>query len=360
MPAEMHPYQSMPDYQFWNRVNGTPLDKFDPVVRTGFTISASDKVVTAGSCFAQHVARHLGRGGLRHFITERAHPLFSDELAAKHKYGMFAARYGNVYTTRQLRQLIERAYGRFTPVDAVWPSKGGRFCDPFRPQIQPEGFHSPDEVRLDRAQHLSKVREAIEGLSVFVFTLGLTEAWRDSRDGAVFPLVPGPGGFGRFDAGTHEFVNFTVDEIVSDLTWSLEFIRSVNPAARFILTVSPVSLAATATDRHVAVATSFSKSSLRVAAEVVSNRLDLCDYFPSFEIITSPLTRGRYFSDDGRDVKEEGVEHVMGVFFKHYAEGARGTAEPETDSVEQQVRSQNAAMEKVVQVLCDEELLASR
>jgi hypothetical protein len=171
-------------------------------------LTKAERIVTAGSCFAQHVARYLTNAGYNHYVSEQAHPVVPRPVALAHNYGLFSARYGNVYTARQLKQLLMRAFGSFEPVELAWPHpNGGAVVDPFRPQIQPGGYASAAELRFDRARHLSCVRDAIEKMDVFVFTLGLTEAWRDKRDGAVYPLAPGVAG-GDFDPTRYEFINF--------------------------------------------------------------------------------------------------------------------------------------------------------
>lgn len=273
-----HPYLGLPDHQFWKNEPAirNPL-LFDPVVRTSFTLTAADAIVTAGNCFAQHVAKHLSCSGFGVLVTERAHPIVPAGIAAECNYGMFSARYGNIYTARQLHQLLLRAFGEFTPIEGAWRGKGGSFVDPLRPQIQPGDFASEAELQDDCARHLAAVRAAVEGLTVFVFTRGLTEAWEDVRDGTVFPLAPGVAG-GVFRAQDFRFHNFDVAETAEDLRWSLELIRARNPAARFIVTVSPVPLNATAEDRHAWVSTTLSKAVLRVAAEQVCAALSLCDY----------------------------------------------------------------------------------
>lgn len=121
-----HPYLGLPDRQFWKKEPGiADPDRFDPAAPAPFRLSRGTRLVTAGSCFAQHVGRHLAGQGYCHFITEPAHPMFPPEIAARFSYGMFAARYGNVYTARQLLQLLRRAYGLFTPQAVSWPQGGG-------------------------------------------------------------------------------------------------------------------------------------------------------------------------------------------------------------------------------------------
>ncbi|MEI9905001.1 MAG: GSCFA domain-containing protein [Asticcacaulis sp.] len=184
----MNPYKGNPYYQFWKRAGGLNRPStLDPVTGVSFTIGRGDPVVTAGSCFAQHVARRLSRRGFNFHVSERAHPFVPQNLALNHNYGVFSARYGNIYTARQLRQLIERAYGLRQPKETAWAMPDGTFVDPFRPQIQPGNFISEAELLVDRAQHFAAVRSAFAAMSVFVFTLGLTETWVDRRDGSVLP-----------------------------------------------------------------------------------------------------------------------------------------------------------------------------
>ncbi len=261
-----HGYDGLPAHCFWkDSIADIAPAEIDPVVRTKFTLSPQDKIATAGSCFAQHISNFLCGTGFHFLVTESAHPLFADQAPA-FNYGVFTARYGNVYTPRQWLQLLQRAYGAFTPAESFWPGKDGRALDPFRPAIQPRGFSSPAEAEADRRQHFAAVRRAVEELDVFVFTLGLTEAWVCRESGAVYPVCPGVVG-GAFDESRHVFENFGVAETFADLNAAIAFVRARNPGARFILTVSPVPLIATALDRSALVSTTYSKSVLRVAAE---------------------------------------------------------------------------------------------
>src|SRR5690606_5004505 len=113
--------------------------------------------------------------GFNYFVTEPGHPILSDGIRKAHNYGLFSARYGNIYTARQLLQLFHRAYGEFEPAEDVWIETDGAVLDPFRPTTQPGGYVSEAEMRADRRQHLAAVRHMFEQLDIFVFTLGLTE-----------------------------------------------------------------------------------------------------------------------------------------------------------------------------------------
>ncbi len=179
-----------------------------------------------------------------------------------------------------------------------------------------------------------------EELDIFVFTLGLTEAWRSTGDGAVFPIAPGVAG-GVFNPERFEFVNFGAAEIVQDLKEFLAKLLGVNAHARVILTVSPVPLIATYEARHVLVSTTYSKSVLRVAAEELARSSRNVTYFPSYEIIVGNFNRGRYFAPDLRSVTPAGVQHVMRMFFRHFTPDVTITA----------------AIRETMEIACEEESL---
>lgn len=357
-----HPYIGLPDYQFWKKSFGdASIGGLDPVSSTRFKIEPHDAVVAAGSCFAQHLARHIQKHGFNFLQVEKAHSIFisrrgDDGHGRTFNYDSFSARYGNIYTARQLRQLINRAYGDFVPESTSWRRSDGTVVDPFRPQVEPDGFLTEQELELDRAYHLKSVVKALEQANVFVFTLGLTEAWVDKRDDAVFPLAPGVAG-GQFDPDIHEFRNFSLAETIDDMSYSIDRIRSVNPNVRILLTVSPVPLNATYEPRHVLQSTAYSKSVLRVAAQHLFDTHPFVDYFPSYEIITSPQMGGRYFEADMRTVKEAGVNHVMDVFFAHYSSAAPAVVcKPD---VADAAAARQAEMERLSDVLCDEEKISN-
>ncbi|AKS47843.1 GSCFA family protein [Octadecabacter temperatus] len=358
-----NPYKNLPDHCFWSRAHRVEhISDVDPVVKGGFLLKENMKIATAGSCFAQHIARHLQKAGYNYFVTEEVpHPIIPEAVAASFGYGVFSARYGNLYTARQLLQLAKRAYGEFTPEEDFWRNADGYLIDPFRPSVQPGGFVSEDEFYADREVHFAAVRRIVEESDVFVFTFGLTEAWRAKSDGAVFALAPGVAG-GLYSTDQHEFVNFSVDEIVADFEEFVTMMRSKNPNVKILMTVSPVPLIATAReDESVLSATSYSKSVLRVAVEQLRERLNDAHYFPSYEVITGNYNRGAYYSENLRDVEEDGVSHAMSLFMKHYTEQSQPSlASRVKKKLTKRKSASNKFQEEVgeaLAVICDEELI---
>jgi hypothetical protein len=293
---------------------GRAPDEVNPHAGPGCVIGPEDKVAAAGSCFAQRISAAIKDSGSNYLLVEEGPPFLSAEQKAAMGYGVYSARYGNVYTALQLLQLFQRAFGRFAPEEPLWRTPEGMFVDPFRPAVQPGGFHSEAECLWDRETHLQAVRRMFETLDVFIFTLGLTEAWVSAADGAVFPVCPGSGLGGVYAPQRHLFHNFTAGEVVSHLEQFLGLLRQVNPAARVILTVSPVPLMATFEPRHVLQASAYSKAVLRVACEELVRREAHVHYFASYEIVTATGDSRASFAEDRRTVSEAAVAHVITCF----------------------------------------------
>jgi hypothetical protein len=346
----MSPYERLPPRAFWRSgvAEQTPTGSAD-LYRKKFALAAGAKIATAGSCFAQHISRHLRHHGYRVIDVEPAPRALSPEVARRFGYGLYSARYGNIYAVRQLLQLLQEACGQFEPGDWIWGRKG-RYFDALRPTVEPNGLDSVDEVKAHRERHLAQVRKLFCLADVFVFTFGLTEGWIHIPSGTVYPVAPGVVA-GEFDPNIHRFKNFTFGEIYSDFMHVRALLHEFKPDMRFIITVSPVPLTATASDQHVLTATIYSKSVLRAVAGQLENECADIDYFPSYELIASHFSRGRFYAPNLRSVNEDGVSTVMDVFLReHGVERARpdqhpGTSSPVTDADEED------------EVVCEERLL---
>ncbi|THF48085.1 GSCFA domain-containing protein [Allorhizobium terrae] len=347
------PYDKLPNQAFWRRsVSSVPSFLLDPVRNSSFKISKSDAVATAGSCFAQHLSRAIQARGFNYLISEDDLSLSTHDRHNRN-FGVYSARFGNIYNVKQLRQLIERAYGLADYAMPLWQRPDKRWVDPFRPNIEPDGYADEEALLADRKAHLHSVRKMFAELDVLVFTLGLTEGWEHIGSGASLPLAPGVVA-SDWDPGSYMFANYTTEQILTDLRQFFDILKSVNASARMLLTVSPVPLIATYSPSSVLAATVYSKSVLRVVAEEFSNRNKGVDYFPSFEIINNPVVGNRYFEPDFRSIRPEGVAHVMRIFFKHYVND--GPLEVEIEESRQLLQENSKAQStNLFKVVCDEE-----
>lgn len=275
--------------------------------------------MTAGSCFAQHVHRNLMERDWAVLDFESPKNNFRREVMLAYGYGQYSARYGNVYSVRQMVQLLHEAYDLETPHAPVWQRPDGKYVDAQRPSIEPDGYETPELVQDARDHHLRNLRRTFECAELLIFTLGLTETWRHEATGTVYPTAPGV--IATPDAP--QDVSFRNDghrAIMADLEALNSFGQSRNPNFKLLLTVSPVPLTATGTGGHVLPATTYSKSVLRSAAGEFARGHDNVDYFPSYEIITNAAARGQFFEDNQRSVAASGVSSAMNLFFRAHGE----------------------------------------
>ncbi len=308
-----------------------------------FSILPRNTIATAGSCFAQHIAVRLRANGYSVVDAEPPPPGLDPSVAREAQYGIYSARFGNIYYVRQLLQLAREALEERKPGEIVW-ERQGRYYDALRPAVMPGGYDTPEQVLAHRRSHLRAVRRLFENTDIFIFTMGLTEAWELVEDGTVFPTAPGTVA-GDFDPERYKLTNLTYQDIVSDFIAFRLLVKRVRPKMRFVLTVSPVPLAATATEQHVLTATTYSKAVLRAAAGEIERRCSDVDYFPSYEIITSNFIGNDAFGPSGREVRPEAVERVMSYFFSQHPAGASLSTEMQSPLEAEEVFCEDALLE---------------
>jgi hypothetical protein len=103
----LNPYRSLPDHRFWRKaIANVPSFAIDTLIDAPFRITPEDKVATAGSCFAQNIAHALQTSGFCYFVPESGPADLPEQERLARNYGVYSARYGNIYTTRQLLQRL--------------------------------------------------------------------------------------------------------------------------------------------------------------------------------------------------------------------------------------------------------------
>ncbi len=314
-----NPYSNLPDKSFWRTgvAQASPLD-LQGIYTKKFDISHDCRIATAGSCFAQHISKHLSSSGFTVLDVEPPPAGLPTELHHKFGFSMYSARYGNIYTSLQLLQLAKEVSGLATPSNIVW-TRDGSYYDALRPAVEPEGLASECELMEHRRWHIARVRELFESMDLFIFTLGLTEAWVH-QSGTVYPTAPGVVA-GSYDEREYHFQNFNYNDVVNsfkEFQRVIQMIRGSKDEPKYLLTVSPVPLVATATDNHALVATTQSKAVLRAAAGFLSEQKENVDYFPSYEIITNQVAKSQFYKENFRSITAAGVETVMRSFFSEH------------------------------------------
>lgn len=323
MSDAVFPYAQLAPWQRWDQAPSLGTPAGGPVPR--FVWTRQTRIGTLGSCFARHITQTLREQGFHWLELEPAPPFLSPENQAAQGYGLYSARYGDIYNPLQLEQLLLQALGEFTPQESPWQRPDGRWVDPFRPRQEPAGWESPEAVREARARHLQAVRRLFGEAEALIVTLGLVEIWRCRSDGAVLPVCPGKA-FGHFDPDHYHFERLSLESVLQTLERFLKRLHALNPGVQVLLTVSPVPLAATLLPQHVQRASLLAKSTLLLASEALCLRWPQVDYYPAYEqIMADPVGQ---FMPDGRGVRPEAVAQVMQRFLGWVAPGESWSSAP--------------------------------
>lgn len=294
------PYDSSDKHLFWRTAVASkdPSTNYFDNLTPRFKILKKHKISSAGSCFAQHIGNWLTKNNYTYLRSK----LNTDETSS------FA--FGNIYTPHSLLQWFTKSKEYLAEYSIYLDQENGRYVDLLLPSTYQSGFTNREDLLNNRDLILEETCLQLIKSDYFIFTLGLIETWVDNND-VCYPTCPGLKK-GLYDPTKYKLKVFDYKEIYSDLDKLFQHIKTINPKINFVITVSPVPLTATATNNHVMVANSYSKSILRAVAGAFSDSRNDVNYFPSYELITTTLSNDFRFLENRRTVSEDGVNYVMG------------------------------------------------
>ncbi len=298
--------------------------EFRTTVKTGENrgwLHHSDKVVLLGSCFSDSIGAKMN-GALMDAVVNPMGTLFNPLSIAQ--------------SAQRLIDAVPVAGQDLFMQGGVW----NHF-----------DFHSrhslPDkQATLDHMNRcIESGHEALRQCQLLTITLGTAMVYRLRQTGAVVAnchKVP-----------QHEFERTmaTMAAMVQALDTMLTALHAFNPAARVILTVSPI--------RHIADgldANSLSKALLRVAiGEALKSRRDWCDYFPAYEIMLDDLRDYRFYAPDMVHPSEVAVEYIWQALQASYLEDRSALAVARCERVHKRLmhRPMSANRETVDRFLAD-------
>lgn len=330
-----HPYSSLPDTQFWSSGVKLPVGArhslaVEPIVDS---LKMSDTIISGGSCFAQYIGKELSARGFNYLASK-----LSGERVES--FGL-----GNIYTIAQLKQWLEFCTGQREWADDCVFEDAKQWYDLLLPHR--DALTSRSALEEHRFAVKDEMVAHLESANVLIFTVGLTETWRNTK-GDILPTCPGTL-IGEFDESKHFFHNCTFSEIYADFVAVENMLVQINPEIRLVYTVSPVPLTATASDDHVLLATTYSKSVIRAAVGEYCAQSQNASYFPSYELIGHHSDGDWRFENNLRSISEAGVRYVMGHAFGESQEQFDSGA----NAADTQPRDRN------IEAVCEEELLES-
>jgi len=287
-------------------------------------IRREDVIFTMGSCFAEEIRRSLREAGFTcapryariQFDPER---MFIDTLPDREHM--------NFYNTFTIRQQLEQITGQWVQGrDDYWVApKVSRkvvtwterpiYQDPYKRLVFGK---TPDD--LIRAVDLvnDEMQRSFDEATVFVFTFGMAEVFRNKRNGKIVGQKPAYAGGGGLDETVYH--QSTVAENIDNIEAIVRLIRARKPDAPIFMSVSPVPLERTFGPNDIVTANCEGKSILRAAVGEVCRTFDTVFYIPAFEYVT--VSGLQAYRDDGRHVRPKVVEKIVGAFSQAHLAGS--------------------------------------
>lgn len=299
-------------------------------VRPKFKLGRADSIFTMGSCFARNVEHALAESGVRvlpelfdfplELLAPKAAELARASLNAPLHYRVIVRAVLNKYSPLSMLNEFQRV---LEPERHAAPHKGLIQVDGdrwFDPQAKDTGMHGLKDSLTVRFL-IEKATQEVRQASAVFLTLGFTETWLDGETGTVLNFAPPPLLIRKWPR-RFRFFNATFTDVLDSLEALYQLItRLVRPDMKFVITVSPVPLNTTFTGNDIITANTYSKSTLRAAADAFCARHANADYFPSYEMVMS-TNPDMAWKADRIHVTQELVDFVIGRFMAAYVAGA--------------------------------------
>ncbi len=316
----------------WHALGGTKTESSDPrhasnrawnryakvgVNYDGSRLKLDDPVFAMGSCFAREIEKSLKeKGGRVVSIDDRVYR--TEFGSAKGSFLGFFNRFTPWAMWQEFKRCFDELPG-WSDEALLVPGQGEEVVDLHYWIL--EGSPSTLEDALTRRRIARDLVREVVGAKVVILTLGLIEAWYHKPSG-LYVNHPKPNLLAR-KPWDFELRLMQTDDVIACLEEIHDLIKRhhVDGDFEFVVTVSPVPMGATFTDKDVIVANAESKAVLRAAAGAFAERRPRVRYFPSYEMVTLSAL-GLAWMPDRLHVKKGMVDWVIDTFMQAYYEPA--------------------------------------
>ena len=266
--------------------------------RAKFAFDKSDRFFCIGSCFARNIEEHLIYRGID--VLSRRVVAPREEVRARPNSLI------NKYTTFSMANELSWVVNPPDDYSAALleTSEGWRDLQlaPTLPGVSRE--RALERRRYTVESYFARLRAA----DVVIITLGLCEVWRDNGTGYWLNGAPTLWSVRR-EPGRFSVTTASVEANLQSLLEIYRNLKSLSPAVKVIVTVSPVPLGMTFSGKDVLQANTLGKSTLRAVAQ-------------GFEMVTLS-DRAAAYGEDCLHVNDAVVERVVGAFFSAYGPECR-------------------------------------
>lgn len=255
------------------------------VPKSGLDLTLKDKVVTIGSCFAEVIGSKL----------------------QQNKVDVLANPFGTIFNPVSVCRLLNAALGKtydfeqhLVHLNNIW------YAYDLHSSVSSPG---KEQLLTQIHERLQTTRQHLQQSSLLIVTLGTAVAYKLVQEGDIV-------------ANCHKLPSKNFDRVLLNLEETkvyfeetLALLKSINPAIKVLLTVSPV--------RHVKETlqiNSVSKSELRLLCHYLQQGSPDVLYFPAYEVMMDDLRDYRYYKDDMLHPTSLAENYIWEKFVKAYYE----------------------------------------
>ena len=251
-------------------------------------INHKERILTLGSCFAENIGQKLVENNLLTLCNP----------------------FGVIYNPSSISSCIERLHKNSNVT-----TKELQLCQDYYCHLD---FHSQFNG-IDKQATVQGINQQIfyantfvnEGLDWLILSLGTAFVYKHKLSCKYVNNCH------KIPATEFERIQLSTLEIVDSLSTAIQNMRIKNPNLKVITTVSPI--------RHIRdglTANLRSKSRLIEAAHQLTEKIEKCYYFPSYEILIDELRDYRWYKEDLIHPNNQAVEYIW-EHFKTFALDAK-------------------------------------
>lgn len=270
-----------------------------PSISRSFGLEPGESIFTIGSCFARHIEIALRDKGFVVPALDFKVPQEELFIGTKMASGIL-----NKYTPHSMLNEIEFAFSESDGSEFLFHVGNGNHFDPQLHTNAPTSL----ERCMQRRQDLRELyRRAVQNSRILVITLGLVETWWDQEKSLYLNDTPHQTILKQYPSRLL-FEVLSVQNTIDVVRRLIMTLKNYGRAdQKVLLTVSPVPFSRTFSAMDAVSANCYSKSALRVAAQVVTEECNWVDYYPSFESIAHSDKQSTW-EDDQIHVKMQAVK----------------------------------------------------
>ena len=298
------PYRSYPNVDDQRTANNLFMPFFKP--KFGLDFLSGKPIFTIGSCFAREIEERLYALGCN-IPTLSKDMVFPEQLGEQ---GVVRPNGPiNEFNPGCIGQKIIAALNGYNyPEETLYRVEGGGYIDLLLPTSAPVTLNRA----FNRRDQIYQMYQHLNDSDVVIITLGFVESWYDTKTSMWLNRAPP---LTAQNSDRFEFRMLDVADSIHEMEPAIAALTGLGK--KVVITVSPVPILMTFTDRDCVAANELTKSTLRVVAEYFSNNYSNVDYFPSYEAVKF-LGSSAYY-DDNIHVRSDIVHAVVDKMVELYS-----------------------------------------